>query len=97
MAIRRSVVKWFDAQKGFGFLEHPDGGPDVFVHYTQIVSNKKFKVLRTGRPVSFELVDGHKGVHARQVEVLEKDVRGPVRPPRDRFQRSFRPFSVSGY
>lgn len=70
MALSRSVVKWFDAKKGFGFLVHPHGGPDIFVHYSQIDGDRNFKTLRTGEVVSFELVDGPKGVHAHNVVSL---------------------------
>lgn len=71
MAVRRSVVKWFDAKKGYGFIVHPDGGNDVFVHYTQIDNDRRFKTLRTGQVVEFDLADGPKGVHAREVTPLE--------------------------
>jgi CspA family cold shock protein len=67
MAIRQSTVKWFDAKKGYGFIHHPDGGDDVFVHYTQIESEKDFKTLRTGQAVEFEMNDGPKGLHALSV------------------------------
>jgi cold shock protein len=67
MSIRRSVVKWFDAKKGYGFIVHPDGGGDVFVHYSTIGSDRRFKTLRTGQVVEFELSDGPKGLHANNV------------------------------
>lgn len=67
MAMRQSTVKWFDAKKGYGFIHHPDGGDDVFVHYTQIESEKDFKTLRTGQTVEFEMNDGPKGLHALNV------------------------------
>lgn len=74
MAVRRSIVKWFDAKKGYGFLVHPDGGTDIFVHYSQLVTERRFKTLRTGQVVDFELHDGPKGVHALNVvEVDEPD------------------------
>lgn len=67
MSIRRSIVKWFDAKKGYGFIVHPDGGGDVFVHYSAIGSERRFKTLRTGQVVEFELTDGPKGLHAQNV------------------------------
>lgn len=70
MATQQSTVKWFDAKKGYGFINHPDGGDDVFVHYTQIDSDKEFKTLRTGQTVEFELNDGPKGLHAVNVAAL---------------------------
>lgn len=73
MATRESTVKWFDAKKGYGFINHPDGGEDVFVHYTQIDSDKDFKTLRTGQHVEFEMNDGPKGLHALDVKSLEEE------------------------
>lgn len=73
MATRQSTVKWFDAKKGYGFIHHPDGGDDVFVHYTQIESDKDFKTLRTGQTVEFEMNDGPKGLHALSVNAIGED------------------------
>jgi len=70
MAVQQSTVKWFDAKKGYGFILHPEDGSDVFVHYSQVISDKRFKTLRTGEIVEFELFDGPKGVHAHQVVSL---------------------------
>lgn len=67
MSTRRSVVKWFDAKKGYGFIHHPDGGEDIFVHYSAIASDKRFKTLRTGQTVDFDLQNGSKGLHAYDV------------------------------
>lgn len=64
---KNTVVKWFDAKKGYGFLVHPDGGADIFVHYTSIVSESRFRTLRTGEEVTFEMHEGPKGVHARDI------------------------------
>ena len=61
------VVKWFDAKKGYGFILHPDDGSDIFVHYSQIHTPKRFKTLKTGEIVEFNLVDGPKGLHAQEV------------------------------
>ncbi len=72
MAARRGVVKWFDAKKGFGFIIHPEGGADIFVHYSQIISERRFKTLRTGQIVEFELHEGPKGLHARNVVPLDE-------------------------
>ncbi len=67
MSTLRSVVKWFDAKKGYGFIHHPEGQSDIFVHYSAIASDRRFRTLRTGQSVDFELEDGPKGLHAFNV------------------------------
>jgi CspA family cold shock protein len=59
------TVKWFNAQKGFGFITTEDG-KDVFVHYSGIV-NQGFKTLEEGEKVQFDLVQGQKGDQATNV------------------------------
>ena len=61
-------VKWFNDQKGFGFIEQ-DGGKDLFVHYTGIISSG-FKTLSEGQRVRFEVEDSPKGPKAKNVEVI---------------------------
>ena len=58
-------VKWFNAEKGFGFLEREDGS-DVFVHYSAI-QDEGFKSLTEGQNVEFEIVDGNRGPQAANV------------------------------
>jgi CspA family cold shock protein len=58
-------VKWFNAGKGYGFLEQ-DGGEDVFVHFSAIES-EGFKTLTAGQEVNFEIVQGAKGKQAANV------------------------------
>ena len=67
MSAYNGVVKWFDAKKGYGFILHPEDGSDIFVHYSQIHTEKRFKTLRTGETVEFDLVEGPKGLHAHNV------------------------------
>ena len=77
MSIRRSVVKWFDAKKGYGFIVHPEGGTDIFVHYSAIETDKRFRTLRTGQVVEFELSDGPKGLHAANVVPTDQGEHDP--------------------
>lgn len=72
--MRHSTVKWFDAKKGYGFIDHPEGGEDVFVHYSNINSDDDFKTLRAGQSVKFEMNDGPKGLHALNVVAKDGDV-----------------------
>jgi cold shock protein len=58
-------VKWFNAEKGFGFIE-ADGGTDVFVHFSAI-QTEGFKSLEEGQSVSFEIVEGARGPQAANV------------------------------
>jgi len=59
------TVKWFNSQKGFGFIER-EGGPDVFVHYSAI-SGSGYKELVEGERVEFNIVQGPKGLQAAEV------------------------------
>jgi len=59
-------VKWFNAQKGFGFIAPEDGGEDVFVHFSSIKA-EGFKSLDEGQAVEFEIGDGPKGKQALNV------------------------------
>ncbi|MDA8164670.1 MAG: cold-shock protein [Desulfobacteraceae bacterium] len=62
------TVKWFNDTKGFGFIQQ-DGGPDVFVHHTAIQANG-FRSLTEGARVSFNVVEGPKGLAAENVVQL---------------------------
>lgn len=62
------VVKWFNSDKGFGFIEQEDG-PDVFVHFSAI-SMPGFKTLNEGDKVTFEIEQGQKGPAAANVVVV---------------------------
>lgn len=61
-------VKWFNAEKGFGFIER-DGGDDVFVHFSAI-QHDGYKTLEEGQKVEFEIVDGARGPQAANVVKL---------------------------
>jgi len=64
--MERGRVKWFNAEKGFGFIER-DGGNDVFVHFSAI-NMDGFKTLEEGTEVQFEVVEGAKGPQAANVQ-----------------------------
>ena len=68
-------VVWFNDKLGFGFLKPDSGSKDLFVHYTNIVSEGKFKTLVAGQKVSFVLGRNDKDVQAEQVVVLEEPVK----------------------
>lgn len=61
-------VKWFNASKGYGFIER-EGGPDVFVHFSAI-QNEGFKTLNEGQEVEFEIEQGPKGLQAANVKPI---------------------------
>lgn len=63
------TVKWFNDDKGFGFIARGDGGRDVFVHYNSITGNGR-KTLREGQKVSMEVTDSAKGPLASNVNPL---------------------------
>ena len=69
--MNRGTVKWFNSQKGYGFITMEDG-TDIFVHYSGIVSDKKFKSIEEGQTVEFEITDGEKGKQAINVTVVEE-------------------------
>lgn len=68
--MERSKVKWFDGKKGYGFILNPNGGEDVFVHFSAIVSDQTFKVLNQDAEVEFELEKTQKGFQAKNVREL---------------------------
>jgi CspA family cold shock protein len=61
----QGTVKWFNNEKGFGFISR-ESGPDVFVHYTAIAA-EGYRSLNEGDRVAFEVVEGQKGLQARNV------------------------------
>lgn len=65
----QGTVKWFNAEKGFGFIAQDGGGPDLFVHYSQINSTG-YRSLEEGQRVQFEAKQGNKGMEAQGVTTL---------------------------
>ncbi|CBL44708.1 Cold shock-like protein [gamma proteobacterium HdN1] len=66
MSKSTGTVKWFNEEKGFGFITQDNGGPDVFVHFRAIQA-EGFKTLKEGQPVSFNVEKGQKGLQAANV------------------------------
>ncbi|MEU1623883.1 cold-shock protein [Streptomyces sp. NPDC020096] len=60
------TVKWFNAEKGFGFIEQDGGGADVFAHYSNIAT-QGFRELQEGQKVTFDVVAGQKGPQAENI------------------------------
>jgi CspA family cold shock protein len=65
-------VKWFNNAKGFGFILPDEGGDDLFAHYSAI-GMEGYKTLKAGQQVSFETVEGPKGLHAANIKPLAED------------------------
>ena len=69
MARTSGTVKWFNAEKGYGFISREDGD-DIFVHYSEI-QGSGYKSLEEGQKVEFEVTQGRKGLQASTVTVVE--------------------------
>ena len=67
------TVKWFNNQKGFGFICPEGGGEDIFAHFSAIVM-EGYKSLKAGQRVSFELNKGPKGLHAMNIRAADYEL-----------------------
>lgn len=65
----QGTVRWFDAERGFGFLAFDDGSDDLFVHASEVVNDDGSNLLREGQAVEFEVGEGARGPQARRVRV----------------------------
>ncbi len=63
-------VKWFNNAKGFGFILPDDGGDDLFAHYSAIGMDG-YKTLKAGQLVTFDTIEGPKGLHAANIHAVE--------------------------
>lgn len=68
MARTQGTVKWFNSEKGFGFITQEDGD-DLFVHYSEIQANG-YRTLEEGATVEFEITEGRKGLQASAVTLV---------------------------
>ena len=66
----QGTVKWFNAEKGFGFIAVEGGGADVFVHYSAIADTGGYRSLNENQRVQFEITQGPKGPQAANVRVV---------------------------
>lgn len=78
------MVKWFDEAKGYGFITPAGGGPDIFVHFSNI-QLEGYKTLTKGQQVQFEAFVGPKGPSALQVEITKDvdDAQKTTKPVKD--------------
>jgi CspA family cold shock protein len=67
--VSTGTVKWFNGDKGYGFITQDDGGPDVFVHFSAI-SGAGYRNLDENQKVEFEVTQGPKGAQASNVKVM---------------------------
>jgi len=69
MDVATGTVKWFNGEKGYGFITQDDGGPDVFVHFSAI-AGEGYRNLDEGQKVSFDVTQGQKGPQAANVHAV---------------------------
>ncbi len=67
------IVKWFNNQKGFGFICADEGGADIFAHFSAI-EMEGYRTLKVGQKVAFEVSEGHKGLHAVNIRLSVEEV-----------------------
>ncbi len=78
----QGTVKWFNAEKGFGFIEPDDGGQDVFAHFSAIADDGGFRSLDEGQRVEYTASSGDRGMQADSIQPLGRGGGRPVREER---------------
>ncbi|KUN40468.1 cold shock domain protein CspD [Streptomyces longwoodensis] len=63
------IVKWFNSEKGFGFIEQDGGGADVFAHHSNIAA-QGYRELHEGQKVEFDVTQGQRGMQAENIRVI---------------------------
>lgn len=69
----KGTVKWFNNAKGYGFILPEDGENDIFAHFSAITMDG-YKTLKAGQEVTFDIIEGDKGLHATNITPLGKPV-----------------------
>lgn len=64
------TVKWFNAEKGYGFIAPDDGSADVFAHFSEIASQGGYRTLEENQKVEYDLTQGPKGMQASNIRAL---------------------------
>lgn len=67
----KGTVKWFNNAKGYGFILTEDGANDIFAHFSAITMDG-YKTLKAGQEVTFNIIEGEKGLHATDISPLGK-------------------------
>jgi cold shock protein len=70
MSLQTGTVKWFNDEKGFGFITPTDGTKDLFAHHSEIRNGGGFRTLAEGAQVEFEVKEGPKGLQAANIRPL---------------------------
>ena len=84
--MNKGTVKWFNAEKGYGFITGEDGA-DVFVHFSAI-NGEGFKSLEEGQAVTYDLTEGARGMQAANVNVII-EATGSRNSPQESYPREF--------
>ena len=71
--MRKGTVKWFNNAKGYGFICPSEGGEDIFAHFSSIQMSG-YKSLKSGQQVHFNVIEGPKGLHAKDIQAHDEVV-----------------------